>query len=81
MTTLKINKDILLDIDTVEVFNGLLVFPFLYLFTVIVLIVFTWYAWTGVKDIEKKPYWKLSGRIHYSILVLLSIIMIGIFAS
>ncbi len=81
MTTLKINKDILLEIDTVEVFNGLLVFPFLYLLTVMVLIVFTWFAWTGVKNIEEKPYWKLSGRIHYSILVLLSIIMIGIFAS
>ncbi len=81
MTTLKIKNDILLDAETVEVFNGLLVFPFLYLFTVMVLIVFTWFAWTGVKDIEKRPYWKLSGRIHYSILVLLSTIMIGIFAS
>lgn len=81
VTPSKINNDILLVIETVKVFNGLLVFPFLYLLTVIVQIVFTFFAWTGVKNEEGKPYWKLSGRVHYSILVLLSIIMIGIFTS
>jgi len=81
ITAVKLNSDILLVSETVKAFNGLLVFPFLFLLSVIVTIVFACFSWTGFKDMERKPYWNLAGRIHYSVLVALSIILIGIFTS
>ncbi|MBY9001181.1 MAG: beta-lactamase family protein [Candidatus Heimdallarchaeota archaeon] len=80
-TALKVNSDIMLEYEIVRVFNGFLILPFLYLLATINTIVFTWFAWTGIKDDMRKPYWTLSGRIHYSILALLSIVLIGIFNS
>ncbi|NPD89302.1 MAG: beta-lactamase family protein [Asgard group archaeon] len=81
IATVRINNDILLVIETTKTLGGLLIFPFLFLVSVISLIVFAWFAWTGTRSLLKDPYWKLSGRIHYSILVILSIVMVGIFAS
>ncbi len=81
ITALKLNSDILLVSEMVTAFKGLLVFPFLFLISVIITIVFTWFSWTGFKNKERKPYWKLTGRIHYSVLVALSIILVGIFIS
>ncbi len=81
MTAIKLNNDILLTTEIIKSFNGLLIFPFLFLLSVISLLVFTWFAWFGIKSTKGEPYWKLSGRIHYSILVALSIVLVGIFAS
>ncbi len=81
ITAVKLNSDILLVSEMVTAFKGLLVFPFLFLISVIITIVFAWFSWTGFKNKESKPYWKLAGRIHYSVLVALSIILIGIFTS
>ncbi|MCE7743053.1 MAG: beta-lactamase family protein [Candidatus Heimdallarchaeota archaeon] len=79
--TVKLNSDILLESETVTAFKGLLVFPFLFLISVVVTLVFMAFSWSGFKNKERKPYWKLIGRIHYSTLVALSILLIGIFAS
>ncbi len=78
---IKLDSDILLVSETVKAFSGLLVFPFLYLLSVVASIVFISYAWTGVRSMMRRPYWTLFGRIHYSILVLFSIVLVGIFAS
>lgn len=81
ITSTKLKSDILLVNEIVSSFNGLLVFPFLFLISVIVTIVFSMFSWTGFKNMEREPYWKLVGRIHYSALVVLSIVLTGIFAS
>lgn len=80
-TLLRVYSGIILDFEVNQVFNGLLIFPYLYLLSTISLIVFTGFAWTGVKDMKRKPYWKLSGRIHYTIITLLSIILVGVLVS
>ena len=81
ITAVKLNSDLLLVSEMVTAFKGLLVFPFLFIISIIITIVFAWFSWTGFKNKVMKPYWKLAGRIHYSILVALSIILIGIFTS
>lgn len=64
-----------------EKHQGFLVFPYLFLIAVVATIVFAGFSWTGFKNKERNPYWVLAGRIHYSTLVALSILLIGIFAS
>jgi len=81
ITNAKLKSDILLESEVTSVFKGLLVFPYLFILSVIVTLVFSGFSWTGFKSKESKPYWKLAGRIHYSTLVALSITLIGIFAS
>ena len=77
----KLKSDFLLEREVVSVFKGLLVFPYLFLITVIATLVFSGFSWTGFRNKDRKPYWALSDRIHYSALVVLSIFLIGIFTS
>lgn len=79
-TLLKVYNDIILEIETNQVFGGLIVFPYLFILSTISLIVFSGFAWKGVKDPESKPYWNILNRIHYSVYTLLSIVLIGILA-
>ena len=77
---LKINSDIVLEVEINQVFGGLLIFPYLFIISTVSLLVFAGFAWTGIKDKVRKPYWTLFGRVHYSIYTLLSIALVGLIA-
>ncbi len=77
---MKINNDIILEIETNKVFGGLLVFPYLFIISTIGLMVFAGYAWSGFKDVKRRPYWTTPHRIHYSMFALLSLAIVGLLA-
>ncbi|MCK4254371.1 MAG: hypothetical protein KAX32_07890, partial [Candidatus Heimdallarchaeota archaeon] len=50
--------------------------PYLSIAFIVGNIVFTFFAWFGVFDQDKKPYWNLATRIQYSVLTLFSMLYI-----
>ncbi len=78
---IKLKSDILLEREVVNAFGGLLALPFLFLLAVIGAIVMTGTLWFREKKIEKETKLKKFEKVHYSIILLLLIITIGIFAS
>ncbi len=74
---MKINHEtIVLSTETATAFQSILFLPYLSIAFIIGNIVFTFFAWFGVYNQDKKPYWDLVTRIQYSVLTVFSILYI-----
>ncbi|MHA1800489.1 MAG: serine hydrolase domain-containing protein [Candidatus Heimdallarchaeaceae archaeon] len=74
---MKINHEtIVLSTETASAFQNLLFLPYLSIAFIVGNIVFTFFAWFGVGNQEKQPYWDLATRIQYTVLTVFSILYI-----
>ncbi len=74
---MKINHEtIVLSTETATAFQSILFLPYLSIAFIIGNIVLTFFAWFGVFNLEKKPYWNLMTRMQYSVLTVFSILYI-----
>jgi CubicO group peptidase (beta-lactamase class C family) len=74
---MKINHEIIvLSTETTSAFQSILFLPYLSIAFIIGNIVFTFFAWFGVGNQNKKPYWSLMTRIQYTVLTVFSILYI-----
>ncbi|MBY9001458.1 MAG: beta-lactamase family protein [Candidatus Heimdallarchaeota archaeon] len=71
---MKINHEtIILSTETSTAFQNVLSLPYISLVFIVGNIVFTFFAWFGFGNIDKKPYWDLLTRIQYTLLTAFSL--------
>ncbi len=74
---MKINHEtIVLSTETSSAFQSILFLPYLSIAFIIGNMLFTFFAWFGVFNQDRKPYWNLATRIQYTALTVFSMLYI-----
>ena len=71
---------ILLDFETLPYANAWFAVSIIDIVLIVGLLVFSGLSWLDLGNKKKKPYWSLWGRIHYSLMSVLSVIFIWSFS-